>query len=105
MGSWGMSTIRKLWIYSAHVVIRFGYFCVITRSYHALFCFSPPLSPGTVLTVQSMSEDDHKFWMQAMGGKEPVSQLTLPSLPSHHLSHSLLACPGKTRLYAVYVFM
>uniref|UniRef100_A0AAQ5YC69 Rho GTPase activating protein 10 n=1 Tax=Amphiprion ocellaris TaxID=80972 RepID=A0AAQ5YC69_AMPOC len=30
--------------------------------------------PGTVLTVQTLSEDDHKFWMQAMGGKEPVSQ-------------------------------
>uniref|UniRef100_A0A8C9XZS0 Rho GTPase activating protein 10 n=1 Tax=Sander lucioperca TaxID=283035 RepID=A0A8C9XZS0_SANLU len=27
--------------------------------------------PGTVLTVQALSEDDHKFWMQAMGGKEP----------------------------------
>lgn len=33
--------------------------------------------PGTVLTVQALSEDDHKFWMQAMGGKEPVSQLPL----------------------------
>lgn len=31
--------------------------------------------PGTVLTVQALSEDDHKFWMQAMGGKEPVSWL------------------------------
>lgn len=29
--------------------------------------------PGTVLTVQSLSEDDHKFWIHAMGGKEPVS--------------------------------
>ncbi|XP_030643899.1 rho GTPase-activating protein 10 [Chanos chanos] len=27
--------------------------------------------PGTVLTVQALSEDDHRFWMQAMGGKEP----------------------------------
>lgn len=43
--------------------------------------------PGTVLTVQALSEDDHKFWMQAMGGKEPVSQ---PPLLCHHplLSHS-----------------
>uniref|UniRef100_A0A8C4ZZK7 Rho GTPase activating protein 10 n=1 Tax=Gadus morhua TaxID=8049 RepID=A0A8C4ZZK7_GADMO len=67
------------------------------------FCLDLDITdrPGTVLTVQSMSEDDHKFWMQAMGGKEPVSQLTLPSLPSHHLSHSLLARPGKTRLYAI----
>lgn len=30
--------------------------------------------PGTVLTVQALSEDDYKFWMQAMGGKEPVSE-------------------------------
>ncbi|XP_076003744.1 rho GTPase-activating protein 10 isoform X1 [Genypterus blacodes] len=28
--------------------------------------------PGIVLTVQALSEDDHKFWIQAMGGKEPV---------------------------------
>ncbi|KAL1023743.1 hypothetical protein UPYG_G00045460 [Umbra pygmaea] len=27
---------------------------------------------GMVLTVQSLSEDDHKFWMRAMGGKEPT---------------------------------
>ena len=32
-----------------------------------------PRRPGMVLTVQALSEDDHKFWMQAMGGKEPVS--------------------------------
>uniref|UniRef100_A0A8C5BIU6 Rho GTPase activating protein 10 n=1 Tax=Gadus morhua TaxID=8049 RepID=A0A8C5BIU6_GADMO len=39
------------------------------------FCLDLDITdrPGTVLTVQSMSEDDHKFWMQAMGGKEPVS--------------------------------
>jgi len=30
--------------------------------------------PGTVLTVQAVSEDDHRFWMHAMGGKEPVCQ-------------------------------
>lgn len=35
-------------------------------------------SPGTVLTVQAMSEDDHKFWMQAMDGKEAVSQPPAP---------------------------
>uniref|UniRef100_A0A8C6U843 Rho GTPase activating protein 10 n=1 Tax=Neogobius melanostomus TaxID=47308 RepID=A0A8C6U843_9GOBI len=35
--------------------------------------FSPHFRPGTVLTVQALSEDDQKFWMQAMGGKEPVS--------------------------------
>lgn len=33
------------------------------------------LRPGTVFTVQTLSEDDQKFWMQAMGGKEPVSHL------------------------------
>ncbi|XP_056442331.1 rho GTPase-activating protein 10 isoform X2 [Gadus chalcogrammus] len=38
------------------------------------FCLDLDITdrPGTVLTVQSMSEDDHKFWMQAMGGKEPL---------------------------------
>uniref|UniRef100_A0A8C9Y0W1 Rho GTPase activating protein 10 n=1 Tax=Sander lucioperca TaxID=283035 RepID=A0A8C9Y0W1_SANLU len=41
------------------------------------FCLELDITdrPGTVLTVQALSEDDHKFWMQAMGGKEPVSQL------------------------------
>ncbi|XP_075947526.1 rho GTPase-activating protein 10 isoform X2 [Anarhichas minor] len=36
------------------------------------FCLELDITdrPGTVLTVQAMSEDDHKFWMQAMGGKE-----------------------------------
>uniref|UniRef100_A0AAQ5ZIQ0 Rho GTPase activating protein 10 n=1 Tax=Amphiprion ocellaris TaxID=80972 RepID=A0AAQ5ZIQ0_AMPOC len=40
------------------------------------FCLDLDITdrPGTVLTVQTLSEDDHKFWMQAMGGKEPVSQ-------------------------------
>uniref|UniRef100_A0A3P8YDR9 Rho GTPase-activating protein 10 n=1 Tax=Esox lucius TaxID=8010 RepID=A0A3P8YDR9_ESOLU len=43
------------------------------------FCLDIEITdrPGTVLTVQSLSEDDHKFWMHAMGGKEPVS-LTPP---------------------------
>lgn len=49
--------------------------------------FSP--RPGTVLTVQALSEDDHKFWMQAMGGKEPVSQ---PPLLCHHLALTLGSC-------------
>lgn len=39
--------------------------------------------PGTVLTVQALSEDDHKFWMQAMGGKESVSQLPVKRI--HHI--------------------
>uniref|UniRef100_A0A8C6WST5 Rho GTPase-activating protein 10 n=1 Tax=Neogobius melanostomus TaxID=47308 RepID=A0A8C6WST5_9GOBI len=38
------------------------------------FCLELDITdrPGTVLTVQALSEDDQKFWMQAMGGKEPV---------------------------------
>ncbi|KAM6972805.1 rho GTPase-activating protein 10 isoform 2-T2 [Aplochiton taeniatus] len=38
------------------------------------FCLDIEITdrPGIVLTVQAMSEDDLKFWMQAMGGKEPV---------------------------------
>lgn len=38
------------------------------------FCLDLDITdrPGLVLTVQALSEDDHKFWMQAMGGKEPV---------------------------------
>uniref|UniRef100_A0AAQ6ART9 Rho GTPase-activating protein 10 n=1 Tax=Amphiprion ocellaris TaxID=80972 RepID=A0AAQ6ART9_AMPOC len=38
------------------------------------FCLDLDITdrPGTVLTVQTLSEDDHKFWMQAMGGKEPI---------------------------------
>ncbi|CAG11070.1 unnamed protein product [Tetraodon nigroviridis] len=43
------------------------------------FCLDLDITdrPGTVLTVQALSEDDHKFWMQAMGGKEPVSWLCI----------------------------
>ncbi|XP_062333553.1 rho GTPase-activating protein 10 [Osmerus eperlanus] len=38
------------------------------------FCLDIEITdrPGMVLTVQALSEDDHKFWMQAMGGKEPI---------------------------------
>ncbi|CAL8331370.1 unnamed protein product [Lota lota] len=38
------------------------------------FCLDLDITdrPGTVLTVQTLSEDDHRFWMQAMGGKEPL---------------------------------
>uniref|UniRef100_A0AAX7T9Q9 Rho GTPase activating protein 10 n=1 Tax=Astatotilapia calliptera TaxID=8154 RepID=A0AAX7T9Q9_ASTCA len=41
------------------------------------FCLDLDITdrPGTVLTVQALSEDDHKFWMQAMGGKEPVTSV------------------------------
>lgn len=37
--------------------------------------------PGIVLTVQALSEDDHKFWIHAMGGKEPVSLSANQRLP------------------------
>ncbi|XP_036373072.1 rho GTPase-activating protein 10-like [Megalops cyprinoides] len=38
------------------------------------FCFDIEITdrPGVVLTVQALSEDDRRFWMQAMGGKEPI---------------------------------
>uniref|UniRef100_A0A8C2G8I9 Rho GTPase activating protein 10 n=1 Tax=Cyprinus carpio TaxID=7962 RepID=A0A8C2G8I9_CYPCA len=36
----------------------------------------------TVLTVQALSEDDHRFWMHAMGGKESVCQSLTPYLNS-----------------------
>ncbi|KAJ8262154.1 hypothetical protein GJAV_G00163070 [Gymnothorax javanicus] len=38
------------------------------------FCLDIEITdrPGLVLTVQASSDDDRKFWMQAMGGKEPM---------------------------------
>uniref|UniRef100_A0A8C2WWN1 Rho GTPase-activating protein 10 n=1 Tax=Cyclopterus lumpus TaxID=8103 RepID=A0A8C2WWN1_CYCLU len=47
-----------------------------TDMFDRRFCLELDITdrPGTVLTVQALSEDDHKFWMQAMGGKEAVSQ-------------------------------
>uniref|UniRef100_A0A8C7HQ98 Rho GTPase activating protein 10 n=1 Tax=Oncorhynchus kisutch TaxID=8019 RepID=A0A8C7HQ98_ONCKI len=49
------------------------------------FCLDIEITdrPGTVLTVQSLSEDDHKFWIHAMGGKEP--KLYFQSLSIHPL--------------------
>uniref|UniRef100_A0A8C1GCR2 Rho GTPase activating protein 10 n=1 Tax=Cyprinus carpio TaxID=7962 RepID=A0A8C1GCR2_CYPCA len=40
------------------------------------FCLDIEITdrPITVLTVQALSDDDHRFWMHAMGGKEPVRQ-------------------------------
>uniref|UniRef100_A0A8C2WWL9 Rho GTPase-activating protein 10 n=1 Tax=Cyclopterus lumpus TaxID=8103 RepID=A0A8C2WWL9_CYCLU len=45
-----------------------------TDMFDRRFCLELDITdrPGTVLTVQALSEDDHKFWMQAMGGKEAV---------------------------------
>uniref|UniRef100_A0A8C9WJ92 Rho GTPase activating protein 10 n=1 Tax=Scleropages formosus TaxID=113540 RepID=A0A8C9WJ92_SCLFO len=49
------------------------FLCVSLKRYIAdlllWLCFP---RPGMVLTVQALSEEDRKFWMQAMGGKEPV---------------------------------
>ncbi|XP_016089271.1 rho GTPase-activating protein 10-like [Sinocyclocheilus grahami] len=41
------------------------------------FCLDIEITdrPITVLTVQALSEDDHRFWMHAMGGKEPMQYL------------------------------
>uniref|UniRef100_A0A8C2IYH4 Rho GTPase-activating protein 10 n=1 Tax=Cyprinus carpio TaxID=7962 RepID=A0A8C2IYH4_CYPCA len=41
------------------------------------FCLDIEITdrPITVLTVQALSDDDHRFWMHAMGGKEPVQYL------------------------------
>ncbi|TTD47738.1 Rho GTPase-activating protein 10 [Bagarius yarrelli] len=41
------------------------------------FCLDIEITdrPCTSLTVQALSEPDHRFWMQAMGGKEPVHHL------------------------------
>uniref|UniRef100_A0A8C9XZP9 Rho GTPase-activating protein 10 n=1 Tax=Sander lucioperca TaxID=283035 RepID=A0A8C9XZP9_SANLU len=46
------------------------------------FCLELDITdrPGTVLTVQALSEDDHKFWMQAMGGKEPFFSFLPPAV-------------------------
>uniref|UniRef100_A0A3B4YEM8 Rho GTPase activating protein 10 n=1 Tax=Seriola lalandi dorsalis TaxID=1841481 RepID=A0A3B4YEM8_SERLL len=69
-------------------------YCTFVKEQKILLCLlliawlSP--RPGTVLTVQALSEDDHKFWMQAMGGKEPVSQ---PPLLCHHLPLTRLMLP------------
>lgn len=72
------------------------YFMVgLTLCLMLMWCGSFP-RPGTVLTVQALSEDDHKFWMQAMGGKEPVSQL--PAL-CHHLSLTLGSCSPNCILF------
>uniref|UniRef100_A0A673MN47 Rho GTPase activating protein 10 n=1 Tax=Sinocyclocheilus rhinocerous TaxID=307959 RepID=A0A673MN47_9TELE len=40
------------------------------------FCLDIEITdrPSTVLTVQALSEDDYRFWMHAMGGKESVCQ-------------------------------
>lgn len=41
------------------------------------FCLDIEITdrPGMVLTVQALSDDDYRFWIHAMGGKEPMQYL------------------------------
>uniref|UniRef100_A0A8D3EDU2 Rho GTPase activating protein 10 n=1 Tax=Scophthalmus maximus TaxID=52904 RepID=A0A8D3EDU2_SCOMX len=57
------------------------------------FCLDLDITdrPGLVLTVQALSEDDHKFWMQAMGGKEPVIDAQLDELGLSFVKSSISA--------------
>uniref|UniRef100_A0AAR2LBE5 Rho GTPase activating protein 10 n=1 Tax=Pygocentrus nattereri TaxID=42514 RepID=A0AAR2LBE5_PYGNA len=57
------------------------------------FCLDIEITdrPGTVLTVQALSEDDHKFWMQAMGGKEPVIDAQLDEVGVNFVRSSINA--------------
>uniref|UniRef100_A0A672G0K2 Rho GTPase-activating protein 10 n=1 Tax=Salarias fasciatus TaxID=181472 RepID=A0A672G0K2_SALFA len=57
------------------------------------FCLDLDITdrPGTVLTVQALSEDDHKFWMQAMGGKEPVIDAQLDEVGLSFVKNSISA--------------
>uniref|UniRef100_A0A4W6EQ57 Rho GTPase activating protein 10 n=1 Tax=Lates calcarifer TaxID=8187 RepID=A0A4W6EQ57_LATCA len=57
------------------------------------FCLDLDITdrPGTVLTVQALSEDDHKFWMQAMGGKEPVIDAQLDDVGLSFVKNSISA--------------
>ncbi|KAJ8383195.1 hypothetical protein SKAU_G00039730 [Synaphobranchus kaupii] len=55
------------------------------------FCFDIEMTdrPGLVLTVQALSEDDRKFWMQAMGGKEPMLCFGRPYLKERGIDAQL----------------
>ncbi|XP_006629606.1 rho GTPase-activating protein 10 isoform X1 [Lepisosteus oculatus] len=48
-----------------------------TELFDRRFCLDIEVAdrPGVVLTVQALSEEDRKHWMEAMGGKEPVNLL------------------------------
>uniref|UniRef100_W5MQJ6 Rho GTPase-activating protein 10 n=1 Tax=Lepisosteus oculatus TaxID=7918 RepID=W5MQJ6_LEPOC len=48
-----------------------------TELFDRRFCLDIEVAdrPGVVLTVQALSEEDRKHWMEAMGGKEPVRQV------------------------------
>lgn len=59
----------------------------MSPSFASYSCVLYVSRPGTLLTVQALSEDDYRFWLQAMGGKEPVSytsaQIHLLAILSH----------------------
>uniref|UniRef100_A0A8C7ZI86 Rho GTPase-activating protein 10 n=1 Tax=Oryzias sinensis TaxID=183150 RepID=A0A8C7ZI86_9TELE len=57
------------------------------------FCLELDITdrPGTVFTVQALSEDDFKFWMQAMGGKEPVIDAQLDDVGLNFVKNSISA--------------
>lgn len=57
------------------------------------FCFDLTFKekPGIVYTFQALSEKDHRSWLSAMDGTEPVSQKNLLS-PSFTFSISNLLC-------------
>lgn len=75
---------RSLWICvkypdSLHWLVIAQFLWRMSQSF-ALYEYVLSLSrPGTLLTVQALSEDDYRFWLQAMGGKEPVSYVHLSS--------------------------
>uniref|UniRef100_A0A8C6Q3M0 Rho GTPase activating protein 10 n=1 Tax=Nothobranchius furzeri TaxID=105023 RepID=A0A8C6Q3M0_NOTFU len=61
------------------------------------FCFDLEITdrPGTVLTVQALSEDDYKLWMQAMGGKEPVIDAQLDDVGLNFMKYSISAIESR----------
>uniref|UniRef100_A0A7N9AND3 Rho GTPase activating protein 10 n=1 Tax=Mastacembelus armatus TaxID=205130 RepID=A0A7N9AND3_9TELE len=61
------------------------------------FCLDLDITdrPGTVLTVQALSEDDHKFWMHAMGGKEPVIDAQLDDVGLNFVRNSISAIEAR----------
>lgn len=62
------------------------------------FCFDLTFKekPGIVYTFQALSEKDHRSWLSAMDGTEPVSQKNLLSL-SLSLPQSLIFCASRCR--------
>uniref|UniRef100_A0A8C7PVB7 Rho GTPase activating protein 10 n=1 Tax=Oncorhynchus mykiss TaxID=8022 RepID=A0A8C7PVB7_ONCMY len=61
------------------------------------FCLDIEITdrPGTVLTVQSLSEDDHKFWIHAMGGKEPVIDAQLDDVGLSFVKNAINAIEAR----------